>query len=146
MPIYEMKGHLTGTIEGEAAIRDAQHYLQFMSDDDSEPANMEQYLDPPLNEVVEDLRWHLDSNGHDYRVVAFATRDLTQDELKKLGSEVSGQNSDGLGEGFEQQDFAEQDAECGECHGCENGFGCDEYGGMISFDWETNPHEFVRIK
>ena len=34
-------------------------------------------------------------------------RELTEQELEKLSDWISGQNSDGLGEGFEQQDFAE---------------------------------------
>jgi hypothetical protein len=135
MPLYRSTGKLTGTIEPEN-VAAAQEYLD-------EP--MAQYLDPPLQGVVEVLTWTLDGNGRDYRVDAFALRELTEAELKKLAEEVTGQNSDGLGEGFEQQAFAEEETECGECGGCEAGWGCDEPGNMISFDWKTNDSAFTRV-
>ena len=139
MPLYRTTGKLTGTIEREN-VGLAQGYLA----EDS----MAQYLDPPLEGVVEVLTWTLDGNGRDYKVEAFTTRELTEAELKQLASEVSGQNSDGLGEGFEQQAFAEIDAgDCGDCDSCENGYSCgeDSYGGMISFDWKTNDSTFTRV-
>ncbi len=145
--IYETRGTLTGTIEREN-VATAQAYLTH--DHDGAPMNMQQYLDPPLKELVVMLRWELNSNGHDYRVEAITTRDLTTDELKQLSSEVSGQNSDGLGESFEQQAFAEEaeDGECGDCENCYNGYTCDagdEDYGMISFDWKTNDLAWTKI-
>ena len=127
MPLYRSTGKLTGVIEPENVAL-AQEYLQ---EDD-----MAQYLDPPLKGVVEVLTWTLHSDGHNYQVDAFALRELTEAELAQLAREVSGQNSDGLGEGFEQQDWAwsgeDEDEEW--------------EGAMISFDWETNDSSFTRIK
>lgn len=144
MPLYQTTGTLTGYIESENVAK-AQAYL---TDDD-----MTRYLTsdsdtPWAKDVVEHLEWQLDGDGHRYKIVAFALRELTEDELRQLSSWCSGQNSDGLGEGFEQQPFAEQhDGECGECPGCEYGGECDDdYSGMISFDWEKNKLEFVRVK
>ncbi len=144
--VYETSGHLTGIIESENFIA-AQAYLTY--DHTGKPLNMEQYLDQPLRDAVEMLEWQLDGNGCDYKVRAITKRALTHDELDKLSSEVSGQNSDGLGEGFEQQAFAERhDGECGECSGCEYGDGCedDDYAGMISFDWQTNKLPWTKVR
>lgn len=163
MPAYRTTGHLTGHIETEN-VAAAQHYLLFYGDT---PINMQQYLDPPLKGVVELLEWTLHADGYNYHVTAIANRELTDAELKQLSSEVSGQNSDGLGEGFEQQPFAElggeEEVACEECSGngdlfddeteeyshCEN---CDGNGyfnednyGMISFDWQDNILTFERI-
>lgn len=133
MPIYRTSGTLTGTIEPEN-VGFAQNYLQ--ADD------MTQYLDASLQEIVERIQWHLNIDGHTWYVEVFATRVLEKSDLKALSLWVSGQNSDGLGEGFEQQEFAWE----------ESGYGDDEYDGdyenghMISFDWETNDCKFERVK
>jgi hypothetical protein len=138
MPIYQTTGTLTGTIERENVAL-AQEYLT--SDD------MTQFLEGSLAAKIKRIRWNLHSDGHGYHVEAIARKRLTKAELKELAEWVSGQNSDGLGEGFEQQSFAEDhEGECGECDGCENGYSCDDdYAGMISFDWKTNRSEFVQV-
>ena len=55
------------------------------------------------------------------------------------------QNSDGLGEGFEQQSFASYEIE--DDYNC--GYDEDEYIEpeyvMASFDWETNDYEFTLV-
>lgn len=139
MPIYKTSGTLTGTIEPDNIVM-AQDYLQ--NDD------MTQYLDPNLQEVVERIQWTLNIDGHTWFVEAFATRELTEVELKQMSDWVSGQNSDGLGEGFEQQEFAEirGDRDCGCPWYTTCGCGSFEDGGMISFDWQTNDCTFERIK
>ena len=163
MPLYETKGHLTGTIAPEN-VSAAQAYL-------TEP-NMADYLDEPLRGVVLFQQWQLDANGHDYKVIAVTNRELTEAELKLLADNTSGQNSDGHGEGFEQQDFAWDEDEsyeenCGYCSGrgtvtevddgditerdcdeCDGAgvFGADGEGRMISFDWETNDCTYVRVR
>lgn len=162
--IYETKGTLTGTIEPENVSR-AQAYL---TDDD-----MTQYLDDELKGIVLFQQWQLDADGHHYKVIAVTSRELTEDELKLLASNTSGQNSDGLGESFEQQDFAEthdEDSEedCGDCGGrgtiekqngtyvsyvfedeCDRcagaGFVERENYGMISFDWQTNDSTYTLV-
>lgn len=118
MPTYEMTGTLTAPLE-EENVQAAQEYLTADA--------MEEYLDESLS-AVKTLTWQLLDDGYNYVVTAVASRNLTPAELKLLGEEVSGQNSDGLGEGFEQQNFAESED------------------GMVSFDWTTNPHTFVEVK
>lgn len=156
MPIYQTKGNLTDYISIEN-VQQANDYLQ--ADD------MTQYLDDPLEAVIERVQWHLHSDGNKYHVEAYASRELTEDELKQLADWVSGQNSDGLGEGFEQQDFAwisdayDGDEECINCMGsgsvndeeCISCYGAGyleadtENGQMCSFDWKTNDSTFTRV-
>jgi L-rhamnose isomerase len=138
MGIYRSKGTLTGVIEQGENLRLAQEYLQ--SDD------MTQYLEGDLKVAVERIQWYLDVDGHSYYVEAITRVPLSAEQLKELASWVSGQNSDGLGEGFEQQPFAEKhDGECGECYACESNEPCEnDYTGMISFDWKTNKSEFTQ--
>lgn len=50
--------------------------------------------------------WELKDVNHGY-INLYSTRELTEQELEPISSWVRGQNSDGLGEGFEQQDFAD---------------------------------------
>lgn len=155
--IYETKGTLTGTIAPENVSR-AQEYL---TEDD-----MTQYLDDELKGVVLFQQWQLGADGHHYTVIAVTSRELAEDELKLLADNTSGQNSDGLGESFEQQDFAEThdegEEDCDDCEGggyiisdeglsagCER---CDGQGfferenyGMISFDWQTNDSTYTLV-
>lgn len=143
MPIYQTKGHLTGTIEPEN-VAAAQAYLR--EDHDGRPINMQQYLDPWAKDVVLSLVWTLMGDGRTYIIEAVALRDLTDDELKQLSSECSGQNSDGLGEGFEQQDFAwnaEPDEWNPDDEDDESPYG--EEGHMCSFDWETNELPWEKV-
>ena len=132
---YVYAGTLTGVIADVAA---AQRYL-------AEHDDMAQHLDEDLPEVL-DVRWELDADGLTYRVKALATRELTPSEIVLLTEWVKGQHSDGLGEGFEQQDFAWMDA-------AENDMPWDEDdevdayddGEMIRFDWETNTSKFELV-
>lgn len=141
--MYETYGTLTGTIESEN-VSAAQAYLTY--EHDGELIRMERYLDPWATGVVDALDWYLDGDGHRYKVRAITNRELTADELKLLSEEVSGQNSDGLGEGFEQQDFAwQEDLDCTDCDRV-YGNGCGDCGGMISFDWQTNKLEWVKVR
>ena len=78
--------------------------------------------------------WALDgySSG---KVVLLTSGILTEDECRTAGEWIRGQCSDGLGEGFEQQDFACYDAA---------GDGEDgEEWAEAGFDWETN--EYVPV-
>lgn len=136
MPIYQTTGTLTDTIL-EENVEAAQ---AFLTDDD-----MTQYIHPDaLQEAVDKIEWKLHDDGHTYHITAVTNRTLGPTELGELGSWVSGQNSDGLGESFEQQDFAWYDEECGECG--DNGWGCEcGLGHMISFDWKTNQSTFIAV-
>ena len=57
-------------------------------------------------ESVECIRWDLDSNGYQGRVVAQTSQELPESALKLVSKWIHEQNADGIGEGFEQQDFA----------------------------------------
>ena len=71
-----------------------------------EEEDMAQYLDEPLKSKIDSMKWVLDSTEK-VHVDVKANQPLTPEDMKQLKSEIEGQNSDGLGEGFEQQDFAE---------------------------------------
>lgn len=142
MPIYETKGTLTEAIPSDVSL--AQAYL---TSDDMTPI-LHGFSDVPNPTVIEHIEWKLEADGYHWSVRAFTIAELTEVQLKELSSWVSGQNSDGLGEGFEQQDFAWSEEECNALDDCEGGcegYGCDD-GHMISFDWKTNDCAFERIK
>lgn len=113
------------------------------------------YLDEPMEDfvkyseladptVVFTIRWDL-VDEETWQVVVITTRPLTAEESATLSEWISGQNSDGLGEGFEQQAFAEQGGrnQWGDYEDAE-----DEDGNilMASFDWETNPCTLELLK
>lgn len=98
--------------------------------------DMTQYVDDPLRSKLERVEWKLeDADGG--VIVVEAKEELTQDELSELSAWISGQCSDGLGEGFEQQKFAEL------CE--EDDWGEEEYVGMISFDWKSNKYKLSAV-
>lgn len=104
----------------------------YLSEDD-----MTQYVDDPLRSKLERVEWQLeDADGG--VIVVEANQELTQDELSELSEWIGGQCSDGLGEGFEQQRFAEfweyvDDAGEEDCIG------------MISFDWKSNKYKLSAV-
>lgn len=163
MSVYQTTGVLTGHIKAEN-IGAANDYLH-------EP-KMAEYVaaNANLEGLLVWLVWDLAADGHAYTITAVTTRDLDDDELQRLSDECSGQNSDGHGEGFEQQEFAwdEEAVEprdcdncqgsgevssgsddeikaCGECGG-DGSFDDGDDGRMISFDWETNKLPWTKIK
>lgn len=136
--LYRTTGHLTGHIE-PANVGIAQAYLV--------EHDMTQFVDDSVEAKVAHVEWHLHADGHNYHVDVKTIKPLNDDELRVMGEWISGQNSDGLGEGFEQQEFAEEQAdECGDCEDCENGYECDRAYGMISFDWQTNKSELKLVE
>lgn len=137
MPIYRTSGQLVHAIADPDDIILAQKYLT--SDD------MTQYLDPELQELIEHIEWKLEADGLNWSVTAFARRPIDRPLLKELSSWVSGQNSDGLGEGFEQQEFAEFSTG-GSYYDDEDDEGDDEEWHMCSFDWQTNNCVFEQVK
>jgi hypothetical protein len=131
---YTTTGKLTAPVSDLAAAR---RYL------DEPMVDYIRYCDEALVQVVHDIRWDLlDEDTWTVRVVT--NRPLTADESAKISEWISGQNSDGLGEGFEQQEFAEHFTVIeGEIFG-EDGYDgdyCDEWDESLtsSFDWRTNP-------
>lgn len=68
--------------------------------------NMANYLPDELSEKIILIQYDLITNNKGFiNIISNAL--LTQEELIALKDELDGQNSDGLGEGFEQQEFAE---------------------------------------
>lgn len=120
---YTASGSLTNPVNDLAAAR---RYLD-------EP--MEQYLgfwddDKPLARLVHTIRWDLVDESH-WIVRVVTIRHLSDDESTRLSEWISGQNSDGLGEGFEQQEFAETSD-------YESDYSYDEDVRVSSFDWQSN--------
>lgn len=94
-------------------------------------------------ESLTNIEWKLydESSGE---IVLTSNKKLTKRQLEGVSDWISGQCSDGLGEGFEQQDFA--------CYRDEDG--C-YYGGydeeeeqwvQASFDWLTNSYELTLVR
>lgn len=138
MARYVTEFHLTNPVNDWDAAHD---YLQ--ADD------MKKYLIDDLDYLkltrlkpsdIVNLEWDL--QDEDYGLIYLDTAiDLTDDELDVISDWVRGQNSDGLGEGFEQQPFAEIRYE-----GDEDEYGYSDYDtDMASFDWETNYYHFEKI-
>ena len=59
----------------------------------------------PLNEIVTKAEWSLASDERG-NITIQTTRELTTNEIKEVSEWLAGQCSDGIGESFEQQDFA----------------------------------------
>jgi len=79
---------------------------------------------------VQSIEWHLRDEQSGY-ILLTTTDVLPNNILNMISTWVSGQNSDGLGESFEQQDFAVYDED--DCYD------------MASFDWQTNKYQFKRV-
>lgn len=127
---YETKFNLT------SEVNDFIEAYDYLAEDD-----MTQYLDEKFKNIVESIEWVLKTTDSGIIVVS-ATRELTDEESKELSEWISGQNSDGLGEGFEQQDFALTEEEYDD-EDEEN----DEYEPahyMASFDWTTNTYPLTK--
>lgn len=66
--------------------------------------NMVQYYDGPQREDISNIVWDLERKQAGHIYIDTRAR-LKKQALDALKSFIDGQNSDGLGEGFEQQDF-----------------------------------------
>ena len=79
---------------------------------------------------IENIQWILNSD-QDGKIVLTTNKELSKEALNLISAWVSGQCSDGLGEGFEQQEFAELTDEDDP-----------DYYETASFDWQTNDYKF----
>lgn len=78
-------------------LKAANEYLQW--------DKMLRYFDEgPLKEKLISVEWEL-KTPKTGEVTVIASSELTDEEIKEIEKEIDGQNSDGLGEGFCQQDF-----------------------------------------
>ena len=137
MYIYRTYFKLTACVNDLSA---AQEYLT--EDDMTVYLKDDSRISEKVRNAVEKIEWIL--KEEDSGFIELTTNEaLSATELKEVSEFVSGQNSDGLGEGFEQQDFA-----CYEDEGLE-GYEDSDWDNesiMASFDWESNDYifEFVR--
>lgn len=74
---------------------------------------MANYVDDEVKENLISMRYVLTQLDRG-AVFIVTKRELTEKELAVLKQEIEGQNSDGLGEGFCSQDFAEHETDNGE--------------------------------
>lgn len=137
MYIYRTYFKLTACVNDLSA---AQEYLTeddmtvYLKDDDR--------ISEKVRNAVEKIEWVLKDEDSGY--IELTTNEaLSATELKEVSKYVSGQNSDGLGEGFTQQSFAYYEDE-----GLE-GYAESDWDNetiMASFDWQSNEYifEFVR--
>jgi hypothetical protein len=129
---YRATGRLTHPVSDLAAAR---RFLR------CEETGMTVHIWQDRRDGVHRVSWDL-LDEQTWEVTLVADRDLPDEQLRLLSEWISGQNSDGLGEGFEQQPFAE--------HGSpDDWYGEDgeiEDMQMSSFDWETNPCELARVE
>lgn len=109
--------------------------------------DMTQYLNNDLNYLglshlegkIKEIKWVLEDEQTGY-IVLYTTEPLAQEDLDKISEWISGQCSDGLGEGFEQQPFAEVRYYDEDEYNSEYGYN-DYDTDMASFDWETNDYK-----
>jgi hypothetical protein len=115
---YKTKGVLDHPV---SSVNDARAFLR------EHGSGVHQYIYPePAKEGVHSVTWDLLSD-HEWEVMLIADHPLGPQQLNLLSTWISGQNSDGLGEGFEQQPFAEIELDE------------EDDWAMASFDWQTNP-------
>lgn len=132
-PIYGCPFRLTNPVND---IRKAQKYL----DEDHKGMldifnrDTDEYGD---NDPIIDWRWYLKDDTSGYFLYQ-TYRNLSDVEIENLGDATLGQASDGLGEGFEQQNFAHYEIKHNE------GSYDDEYEDIIvaSFNWEDHIHGY----
>lgn len=137
MYIYRTYFNLT------ASVNDFDAAAKYLKDDDmSKYLKTDSRISQNVRDAVNSINWILKDECSGYIELETLSA-LSADELKSISNWVAGQNSDGLGEGFEQQDFANYTDEG--LIGFEEDEWDDEYI-MASFDWQTNEYifEFIR--
>ena len=127
----------------ECPVNDYDAAREYLLEDDMTKYLIDSLRGDNVNEEeimkIKNIKWILQDTQSGY--ILLTTTDVLPNNILSMISEwVSGQNSDGLGEGFEQQDFAEYDS--GDYYDEDNYD--DEYC-MASFDWKTNKYPFKRV-
>ena len=111
LPFRELLSSEEGT-DGEGDINytpaNMEHYddIRTAAIEDWNESNMSQYLDPPLKDVVTNMIMKIPSGRAVCNIVCTCIRKLSLDEIEQLKSEITGQMSDGWGEGFEQREVS----------------------------------------
>lgn len=128
-----------------AAVLDidaAQAYL-------SEADMLEYFNNEAIKRKLKSIDWILEDDVSGY-IEVIANEELSDDELEEIADYIKGQNSDGLGEGFSSQDFANYDANLYNLSGEEiREYEDDDYEEdwiMASFDWESNDYALELVE
>ena len=129
-------------------VLDVQAAEEYLQEDDMTKYlidDLQNYRKVAQEEVdkVEDIYWTMNSDSTG-SIVLTANDKLLPDTLNKISEWVSGQCSDGLGEGFEQQPFASYDDPNGGYYDDDDNWVEDDYC-MASFDWKTNDYKFTQV-
>ena len=124
-----------------APVIDVEAAREYLTSDDMTVFLKQDRRTADVSEHVAHIEWQLDDEISG-RIILYTSAELTEEELAVISDWVSGQNSDGLGEGFEQQNFAnyrdddyyDDDEES-----------YDDEWVMASFDWQTNDYIFTKV-
>ena len=100
----EYDGHTALNYQDEIEARFASY-----TEDDEDMATY--FRDTPLKAKIESMKWGFESVNNSLWGVVDVTlnSEITQEEDEEIKDYITGQNSDGLGEGFEQQDISVDD-------------------------------------
>lgn len=145
MVTYRTYFHLTAPV---IDFDDAKNYLS--EDDMTVYLNQDSRRPSSLQGAINHIEWILRDEQSGY-IELEATRELDSQELEWISDWVSGQNSDGLGEGFEQQDFAYYDVSEYNNGSRYSYYDDDDYEEdeedwvMASFDWQSNAYKFELV-
>ena len=132
----------------EYPVKDFDAAYEYLIEDD-----MTKYLKGdnrcPDETKINKIEWILEDeqSGH---IDLITNQELSPKELDSISDWISGQNSDRIGESFEQKDFAcypESDLyDCDSYHYDDGDYDSfDEEYVMAEFDWKTNPYKLELI-
>lgn len=149
MMIYSTDFELTAPV---IDIDEARRYL----DRDDMTRFLKDSVPSEIAEAIENIAWNL-VDKRSGTIDLEANRELYDDELEAVSSWIKGQNADGLGESFEQQDFAsylDEDEYRRELDyferyrdgDDEDEPDMDDYWVVSSFDWKSNDYELERVE
>ena len=122
-------------------VLDFEEARLYLIEDDMTPF-LKNDLPEETKNKIESITWILKTENSG-QIDLVTTSKITDKELKTISEWVSGQNSDGLGEGFEQQDFAHYSVL--EMEDNDDEFYSNDDYVMASFDWRSNDYDFTLI-
>lgn len=144
---YSTPFEFTNPLPDDKAFHDARRYLDSSNVPTKDCPSMSYFLRESVPEAERlglNVAWRLGSpEGGSIEVES--PEELDAETLSKISMWISGQNSDGLGEGFEQQDFAIIDD--GDDRSWDDDEDYDPYDPWsddgtecVSFDWQDNDY------
>lgn len=139
MFLYRTYFHLSApVIDFDAAY----HYLK--DDDMSVYLKQDKRIPQSVRDAVEFIDWILRDEESGY-IDLKTSSELSENDLEYISRYVSGQNSDGIGEGFSQQDFAyykDRSYDRYDDDEDDDDYYDDDDYITASFDWITNEYKF----